>query len=209
MSTEHPDTFTFKVITDRVDGNGNQADINGWDFTRYNANPVVFFNHRWNDPPVGKALTLHTQGDHINARIQLAPTQLGEQIALMLADGYIRGASAGWKPLEFDLRMNERGWPVGIHSHKQELLELSIVGLPAHPDTLKAAMDAVVTFEYQVGPIAAAANSLDTIIGSVPNDVLQIPGAELDVLPNFGPNPALDEIIAALKIFNRKHRGSP
>jgi len=140
MATEHPTRFSFTITTGAVDRNGNIADIDGWELSTYNSNPVVFFNHHWHQPPIGKTVSLDRQGDALVATIQMAPTQLGDQIGLLLADGYIRGASVGWKPLEFDLRLNERGFPTGIHSHRQELLEVSIVGIPANPETLRQAM---------------------------------------------------------------------
>lgn len=203
MATEHPNTFSFTVITDRVDGNGNQADIDGWDMTRFNANPVVFFNHRWNDPPIGRALGLQTHTDHIVATIQLAPTQLGEQIALMLADGYIRGASAGWKPLDWELNISDRGFPTGIHSHRQELLELSVVGLPAQPDTLKQALNAASHIDWTPSHVTAGFNDLDTIIGAVPRELQDLPSR------GFGPTPTLQDIIDTLKLYNSNLRGGP
>ncbi|MEE8465772.1 MAG: HK97 family phage prohead protease, partial [Dehalococcoidia bacterium] len=161
--------FTFTVINGEIDGNQNQADLDGWDFTRYNANPVVFFNHRSHDPPIGKTLSLTRQLDSFTATIELAPTLLGEQIAEMLAGGFIRGASAGWKPVEWEFLRDKTGFPKGIRSIRQELLELSVVGLPAAPKTLKQAIAAdPMTSLLTASMFAEQFDDLETIVGTIP-----------------------------------------
>lgn len=164
MQTPTPRLFTFTVITASVDFNGNLADLNGWNFDRYHANPVVFFNHRHTDPPIGKSISLVQVGNVFQAEIELAPTALGTMIADLLDKGYIRGASAGWKPTAWDLRLDSKGFPIGIHSHTQDLLELSIVGLPASAETLKQAMLA----EESTQLITAGLDDLDTIFSTLP-----------------------------------------
>lgn len=107
--------------------------------------------------------------------------------------------------------MDERGWPTGIHSHRQELLELSIVGLPAQPDTLKAAIAA--TAQAALNPLTESLittdfDNLDTIIGAVPQELDSI-GPVLTQVRWNQSNPNLQEIIDALKLYNRQLRGGP
>jgi phage head maturation protease len=133
--------MTFIASTGEPDRNGNVLDIGGWDLRNYLKNPVVLFNHNWNLPPIGKALSIGVEGQVLKATIQFAPTQLGEELALLNADHYLRAISVGARPLEWEVRRHpEHGYPIGTHSHKQELLELSIVPIPANPDTLRAAL---------------------------------------------------------------------
>ena len=48
--------------------------------------------------------------------------------------------SAGWLGIEFEIsRDPETQWPTGVHYHRQKLVELSIVGVPANPDALRVA----------------------------------------------------------------------
>jgi len=138
--TEHPTTFTFIASTGDADRNGNVLDITGWDLRNYRANPVVLFNHNWDLPPVGKA-TITAEPNRLLAKIEFAPTPLGRELALLNADGYLRAISVAARPLEWEVRRHpEHGFPIGIHSHRQELLELSIVAVPANPATVQAAL---------------------------------------------------------------------
>ena len=74
-------------------------------------------------------------------RVQFAPTPLGQEPALLHADGYMGAVSVGFRPLEWQIRRGIRtGLPVGMHFHRQELLEVSVVSLPANPEALRKAL---------------------------------------------------------------------
>jgi HK97 family phage prohead protease len=138
---EHTNTFHFVASTGDADRNGNVLDLDGWDLANYRANPVVLFNHNWDLPPVGRTSRLYTEGNRLLAQVEFAPTPLGQELALLNADGYLRAISVGARPLEWEIRRHpEHGFPIGIHSHRHELLELSIVAIPANPATVRAAL---------------------------------------------------------------------
>lgn len=205
-TSEHPDRFRFIVATDEPDGNGNQADIEGWDLTRYNQNPVVFFNHHWHQPPIGRTESIDIQDHRLVATIQLSPTPFAQQVALLIADNFIRGASVGWKPLTWEWRRDPTGIPLGIHSSQQELLEISIVGLPANADTLRATRSAEHTnmagIEEWLALSTSANDNLDAIIGSVP------PPDNLIQLANiYPPDQHETTILRQLQTWNQLHRG--
>jgi hypothetical protein len=131
-------TFRFVARTGAKDANGQITDMDGWDLARFRANPVIFLNHRTNDPPVGKATDLIIAGDRMLATIQFAPTEMGQQLELLTDRGFLRGASVQFHPTSFDLVPEKGRFFPTIHSHQQELLEISVVGVPADPNTLKA-----------------------------------------------------------------------
>jgi len=136
--------MTFVASTGQVDRNGNILDIDGWELDHYRANPVVLFNHNWDLPPVGKTLQVGIlpgpQGERrLMVTIQFAPTPLGRELAILNANRYMGAASVGARMLEWEIRRHpERGYPIGLHSHRHELLEVSVVPVPANPDTLQA-----------------------------------------------------------------------
>jgi hypothetical protein len=139
--TEHPNSYRFIASTGDADRNGNILDLAGWELANYRANPVVLFNHNWDMPPVGRTTRLYTEANRLLAQVEFAPTLLGQELALLNADGYLRAISVGALPLQWDIRSHpEHGFPIGIHSHRQELLELSIVAIPANPATVRASM---------------------------------------------------------------------
>jgi HK97 family phage prohead protease len=132
--------MTFVASTGQVDRNGNILDIQGWELDHYRANPVILFNHNWDLPPVGKTLQVGTEGGRLMVTIQFAPTSLGRELAILNANHYMGAASVGVRMLEWEIRRHpEHGYPIGFHSHRHELLEISVVPVPANPDTLQAA----------------------------------------------------------------------
>lgn len=192
--------YQFILTTDQPDANGNVSDILGWDLRRYKANPVVFFNHAWYSPPIGKTLSLETQHDRILANIELANTAVAQEIAGLLEGGFIRGSSPSWVPKTWDYRLNENGRPIGIHSHTQELIEVSIVGIPADPGALRTAMLKDQTADTPL--LTAAADHLLAIHGAQP-----VP--QLDRMLGFVAPTELDAIINQLRAFRSRVRGRP
>ena len=190
--TEHPNTFTFAVASDRPDGNGNHAELSGWDLARYLENPVVLFGHNRHIPPIGKASHLEIHGAQMFASIEFAPSLLGQEMARLVADNFIIGASVGWRPTTWEFRRDDHGGFLGIHSTEQELIEISIVPVPAHPDTLKVALLAA-----EDHSLAAGDDWLDLIIGTVPKAV--------KVLETETQKEVL--VLDTLKQFNAKLRG--
>lgn len=141
MELEPMDSFTFIASTGEVDRAGDVVDQQGWELARYQQNPVVLLSHQWHLPPVGKALKTWVENSRLMARVQFAPTPLGRELALLHADGYMGAVSVGFRPLEWEIRRDARtGFPVGLHFHRQELLEISVVSLPANPEALRKAL---------------------------------------------------------------------
>jgi HK97 family phage prohead protease len=141
VETEHPNVFTYVASNGEPDRNGNVLDPQGWDLAKYKRNPVVLFAHDWHMPPIGKTLSIGVHGHRLKATIQFPSTLLGEQLALLNANDFIRAISVGARPIEWEVRRHpEHGYPIGIHCHKQELVELSIVTIPANPETVRASL---------------------------------------------------------------------
>lgn len=196
---ENPNTFTFAFASDHPDGNGNHPSLNGWDLDRFRRNPVVFFNHLSHLAPIGRASNLTVRGSQMFADIELAPSELGVELARLIADDFIIGASAGYLPTEWEFARNEQNRITGIRSTKQELREISIVGLPAQADTLKVALLAAGSPETIT--LEAMSDRLDLITGTVPLDV------KVPETPNSTADESLAQIAATLATFNKHLRG--
>ncbi|MEE8465354.1 MAG: hypothetical protein V3S68_02685 [Dehalococcoidia bacterium] len=206
---EAPSTFTFVITTDQPDGNGNQTALHGWDLDRFNANPVVFFNHMTHLPPVGRSSDLQIRGSQMFATIEFAPSELGAELARLVADDFIIGASVGWKPLEWEFTRNPQHHITGVRSTRQELTEISIVGLPAHAETLKAALLAAANPETI--NLAALQSQADIIIGTVPRPELVHYFAHFDKYHETGvaASDTPSAMVSTLAGFNKDLRGSP
>jgi HK97 family phage prohead protease len=98
---------------------------------RYRANPVLLFGHRHDQPPVGKAEAIWSDGQALRARLRFVPPAIfpfAGQVAAMVKAGFLNSLSVGFRSLA--QTKNAEG---GFNISAAELLELSIVALPALP----------------------------------------------------------------------------
>lgn len=128
----------FTISTSAPDRERDVIEPQGWDLSAFLKNPVVLFAHDYDSLPVAKATTVEQQGDKLIATAEFASKELNpmaEQVFQMLKAGFLKGASVGFRPLTFNYN-EERG---GIDFEEQELLEFSVVPVPANAQALMAA----------------------------------------------------------------------
>ena len=114
-----------------------------YDFSNYRKNPVVLFAHDYSGRtgssglPIGRTLRLdRTQDGRISAEFEfLSGDPFADRVRNAWNRGFLRGASIGWRAIE--ARPSERGR--GLRIVKSELIEWSIVAVPADPDALRGA----------------------------------------------------------------------
>lgn len=157
---ENRTTFDFVASTGAEDRTGDIIDQAGWQLDHYKANPVVLFAHRWQEPPVGKTEKLWLDQGRLMAKVQFAPTDLGTQLALLTAGGYIKALSVGLIPLRWDRRPNN----AGLHIHQAELLEISVCPVPQNPDAVRKALYNLAP-DDNPEPLIAAINALRHSLG--------------------------------------------
>ena len=92
---------------------------------------VALWQHDSNQP-VGFWTNLKADGERLVADLKLASTNLGNMIKQLLADEVPLAASIGFRG-EGEPRKDARGNFVGMHFTKLDLLETSLVSVPAHP----------------------------------------------------------------------------
>jgi len=129
----------FVASTDAVDRTNDVINQGGWRLDNFMRNPVSLFAHDHNQLPVGRVVTLSPEANRLMATIEFATAEDGnpfaEQVYRMVKSGFLRAVSVGFRPLKVVFN-EERG---GIDYEEQELLELSVVPVPAHQDALVAA----------------------------------------------------------------------
>jgi HK97 family phage prohead protease len=128
----------FIITTGEADRERDVIDPDGWDVSNYLKNPVVLFAHDYDSLPVARTTSLEQQGDKLIAIAEFASAELNpmaERVFQMLKQGFLRGASVGFRPVAFTFN-DVRG---GVDFAKQELLEFSIVPIPANAQALMAA----------------------------------------------------------------------
>ena len=154
-------TLRFTISTATVDREKDTIAVDGWKLDGYLKNPVVLWGHDYTQLPVAKALEVKADGDRLVATAQFPPADVhpfADTVYQLLKGGYLRGTSVGFKPLKY-VRNEDRG---GLDFTQQELLEFSIVPIPANPQALMEARGA----KIDLAPLREWA---ETIIKGLPD----------------------------------------
>jgi len=127
--------FTFICSTGETDRMNDTIAPSGWQLSAFKKNPVVLFAHDSASLPVGKAVSVGVQDGKLMASVKFASTGLGLGVADLIGGGFLRAVSVGFAPIDFEFAKNaaRKG---GIDFKAQELLEISIVPIPANSSCL-------------------------------------------------------------------------
>ena len=119
--------------------------VKGWNFENYRKNPVVMSFHNYNQLPAGRSLEefKRTKGGikQLMFRPQFAAYPETMRMYEMYRDGYLKGFSVGFIPIESE-NIGDEDADGGMFFQppqkylKTELLEVSVAPVPAHPDAL-------------------------------------------------------------------------
>lgn len=130
-----PRLLTIRAAVGTEDRKGDVIDPTGWELEGYRRNPVFLWAHDRSIPPIGQAKRVWSDAGALNAVVEFAPTDFAREVADLYVDGFMRGVSVGFLPLEVELREASDGRR-GYLYRRQELLEISAVPVPMHSDAL-------------------------------------------------------------------------
>lgn len=125
----------FTISTGDVDRDNDTISAAGWVLDNYKQNPVVLWAHSHRDLPIGKAVSIGVEGNALVAVAEFATHPLAQTVYEMLKGGFMRATSVGFRAIEYAINEERRG----IDFKRQELLEFSVVPVPANPHALIAA----------------------------------------------------------------------
>lgn len=128
----------FVISTGDVDRDNDTINADGWDLSNYRKNPVVLFAHSHTDLPIGKCVELGFENGKLVATAEFATAEenpLADQVYRLLLGGYLNATSVGFRAIAAKENV-ERG---GVDFTRQELLEFSVVPVPANQHALIAA----------------------------------------------------------------------
>ncbi len=120
-----------------ADRMGDRVHADGWQLDNYKKNPIFLWAHDYKQLPIGKAIAVAPADDKLMFRIQFANHPFAETVYQLYKGGFLNAVSVGFAPIDF-AEYQEDG-KAGYDYNKQELLELSAVPVPAHPDALVTA----------------------------------------------------------------------
>lgn len=124
------DSFIAVASTATVDRHGESISQDGWELNKFKKNPVILWGHDHSEPAIGTASKVWVEGEgkraKLMANIKLHDvTEKARAIKSLVEQGILKTLSVGFRPLE---DMVDNTFP------KQELLEISVVNVPANPD---------------------------------------------------------------------------
>lgn len=132
-------TVTFVASTEAVDRYGDSIKLDGWRLDRFKANPVILFGHDSHALPIGKAVDIGVKGDALVVKIQFASADANpaaENVFRLIKEGCLNAVSVGFICIRWQLVDDQESGRRGYDILEAELLEISVVPIPAHPDAL-------------------------------------------------------------------------
>lgn len=200
-------TVEHVASTEDVDRMGDRIAVRGWDLGNWQKNPVVLWDHDQGGLPIGRGVKARKGADEgigpallITSRFHDAEKNpQAELIYRMVADGDLPAGSVGFNPLEIlrpksedeskSLGLGE----YGVYFKRQELLEWSIVTVPANAGALAKRIEAKLDLLAKEGEFSWAV--LDAVSkalrGEAPEQrVYAVPDMACVVVDELGKDPA-------------------
>ncbi len=177
----------FVISTGALDRYNSTIAVEGWQTENFEKNPVVLWAHDDSIPAIGRAADVRVERGRLKSRAVFAERDvhpLAETIYQLIKARFIGAASVGWIPLEYKfVEGGDRGF--GIDYLEQELLEWSVVNIPANPDCLVGAR----SLGIDTSPLIAwAERALDQ------GGIMLIPRAEIEALRKAAGAPAVYDV---------------
>ncbi len=140
-ATRSKQKISFVASTDRADRYGDVINQSGWNLDAYRSNPIVLLNHNANALPIGRGEVKVEDGQLLIDVIFDKDDELAQRVERKARNGFMNAVSVGFNPIEQLSRAElpkdhpayvERGG--GNYFNKSELLEVSIVTIPANSE---------------------------------------------------------------------------
>ena len=108
------------------------------DKRNFNKNPVVLWAHKYDIPPIGKALWTKEDAGGILSKVKFANTPFAQEIFQLYKEGFLKAFSVGFLPKDY---VDGDGEKKASRTYTNwELLEYSAVPVPANPEALSLAI---------------------------------------------------------------------
>lgn len=165
IKAEGSGKYTFAISTGVEDRERDTIAVDGWALDSYRKNPTVLWAHDYSALPVGRSEMVVARAGQLIARMEFVPGEVypfAETVRQLVEGGWLKATSVGFRPLEWVFN-EQRG---GFDFKRQELLEFSIVPVPANPEALIEAREAGVP----IGPLKDWAIKLLDTYGLSPEE---------------------------------------
>lgn len=126
--------------TEGLDSDGESMDMNGAQLKRFKANPVILPQHNYSKPAIGKATKIQIKDGKLIFKIKFPSEGTNPEADVyrkLYKEGFMKASSIGFIPKEW-VDGDGKKSPYRKFT-KWELLELSLVSVPANPEALVSA----------------------------------------------------------------------
>ena len=134
------------IAANELSRNGDDLNLRGISFKDYRKNPVVLWAHSiYSGIPIAKTLKIgHDDQGRIVADFEFnSDDEFASRVENAWNGGFIRAASIHYIPTKVVEVRNEAGSVERLRVEESELLEWSLVPVPADPDSVRAAARAL------------------------------------------------------------------
>lgn len=134
------DGLEFVLSDATVDRYGDIVEPAGWVLANFKKNPIALFGHSGGFP-IGTWSNVRVEGEKLVARLNLAAKGTSarlDEIISLVEQGILRAVSVGFRPLKSEPIDATKPWGAQRYL-KSELLETSLVSVPANPAALALA----------------------------------------------------------------------
>lgn len=131
--------FEMTIAANDVSRNPfDEIRLDGGVFDNYLRNPVVLWSHDDHALPVARTTALRFEDGELRATFEFMPDDpMAERVKRAWELGFVNAASIRFNPLEVDTSDSSK--PFGVVT-EWELLEWSLVPIPADPDAVRAVL---------------------------------------------------------------------
>ena len=132
----------FVMSDGSIDRMGDVIEPKGWQLEHFKSHPIALFNHD-TDQVIGKWANVRVEGGQLRGELELAEagtSPLVDTIRALVRQNILRAVSVGFRPVEkAPLNDTSDKYYGPFRFMKSELLETSLVSVPANPRALSTA----------------------------------------------------------------------
>ena len=128
---EKADLIEFVASTASIDREGESIDPKGWDLSNIGRNLPLLWAHNAHILPIGKVISARVEGESLITGVEFAHkvNAFAKEVYDLVKAGFLKAVSVGFMPISYDAQGKMTS---------QELLELSIVNVPANKEALES-----------------------------------------------------------------------
>jgi HK97 family phage prohead protease len=132
---------TFIFNTEEVARDDHVIRNRGIRTANFKKNPVILWAHDAKSPPIGRAVSVDTNGTQSSVVVEFTSPEVypfGATIGELVRGGFINACSMSWNPLKWHYS-TDKSRSGGIDFDEVDLLEISVVPVPALPAAIATA----------------------------------------------------------------------